>query len=35
MNWVFVSQKTAFFIATAVRTSNLTQLNWLDPVAEM
>jgi hypothetical protein len=24
MNWVFISQKTAFFIVTAVRTSNLT-----------
>jgi hypothetical protein len=23
MNWVFVSQKTAFFIVTAVKTSNL------------
>jgi hypothetical protein len=24
MNWVFVSQMTAFFIVTAVKTSNLT-----------
>jgi hypothetical protein len=26
MNWAFISQKTAFFIVTAVKTSNLTQL---------
>jgi hypothetical protein len=26
MNWAFISQKTAFFIATAVKTSHLTQL---------
>jgi hypothetical protein len=25
-NWVFISQKTTFFIVTAVETSNLTQL---------
>jgi hypothetical protein len=25
MNWVFISQKTPFFIVTAVKTSNLTQ----------
>jgi hypothetical protein len=25
MNWVFISQKTAFFIVTAVKTSNLTK----------
>jgi hypothetical protein len=24
MNWVFISQKTTFFIVTAVKTSNLT-----------
>jgi hypothetical protein len=24
MNWAFISQKTAFFIVTAVETSNLT-----------
>jgi hypothetical protein len=24
MNWVFISQKTAFFIVTTIKTSNLT-----------
>jgi hypothetical protein len=27
-NWVFISQKTAFFIVTTVKTSNLTWLSW-------
>jgi hypothetical protein len=32
----FISQKTAFFIATAVKISNLNiALNWLGSVAEM
>jgi hypothetical protein len=33
-NWVFISQETAFFIVTAVKTSNLHSINWLDSVAE-
>jgi hypothetical protein len=28
-NWDFLSQKTAFFIVAAVKTSNLTQLNFV------
>jgi hypothetical protein len=27
MNWGFISQKTAFFIVTAVKTANLTQFH--------
>jgi hypothetical protein len=27
MNWVFISQKTALFIVTAMKTSNLTHLD--------
>jgi hypothetical protein len=27
-NWVFISQKTTFFIVTAVKTSYLTKLFW-------
>jgi hypothetical protein len=28
-NWVFISQKTAFFIVIAVKTSNLTRWSWM------
>jgi hypothetical protein len=33
-NWDFISQKTAFFIVTAVKTSILHGFNWLDYIAE-
>jgi hypothetical protein len=29
MNWVFISQKTTFFIATAVKTYNLIYFNYV------
>jgi hypothetical protein len=28
MNWVYMTEKTAFFIVTAVETCNLTQIFW-------
>jgi hypothetical protein len=31
---VFISQKTVFFIVTAVKTSHLRQLNRLGPIVE-
>jgi hypothetical protein len=38
MNWVFISQKTTFFIVTAVKTSNLTsgssRQDWVDPIPD-
>jgi hypothetical protein len=30
MNWVFIAQRTAFFIVTAEKTSNVTKMEgWL------
>jgi dynein heavy chain len=34
MNWVFISQKTAFFIVTVVKTSNVTFTIDISAVAE-
>jgi hypothetical protein len=34
MNWVLISQEKAFFIVTAVESSNLIKINRLGSVAE-